>query len=77
MSAGERQTSMYRANPAYIPRNHRVAQAIAAAVEQQDFTPFHRLLERLARPFDYHPEQAYYATPPRPEEAVRQTFCGT
>ena len=77
ISAGERQTSMYRANPAYIPRNHRIAQAIAAAVEQQDFAPFHRLLERLVRPFDYDPEQAYYATPPRPEEAVRQTFCGT
>jgi uncharacterized protein YdiU (UPF0061 family) len=73
----ERQRAMYRANPVYIPRNHLVEEVITAAVEQADFAPFHRLVDRLARPFDYDPADADYARPPRPDQIVRQTFCGT
>ena len=76
-SAAERQASMYRANPAFIPRNHLVEEAIAAAQEDGDFEPFNRLVDVLARPFDYREELARYTTPPRPEQVVRQTFCGT
>ena len=31
----------------------------------------------LARPYDDQPRLAHYAEPPRPEEVVRETFCGT
>ena len=68
---------MYRANPAFIPRNHLVEAAIVAATENQDFAPFNRLVDRLANPFDYDPADSELALPPRPEQVVQQTFCGT
>jgi len=63
-------------NPAIIPRNHRIEQALAAA-ERGDLRPFHRLAAVLARPFDDHPEAPDLQTPPAPEERVAATFCGT
>jgi uncharacterized protein YdiU (UPF0061 family) len=68
--------AMQAANPALIARNHRVEEAIAAAVAG-DLAPFHRLAEALSRPFDPNPADRDLATPPRPEERVTQTFCGT
>lgn len=73
----ERAAAMRRANPAFIPRNHRIEEAIAAAVVRGDLGPFERLVEVLARPYDDQPEHAELATPPEPEERVRATFCGT
>lgn len=73
----QRRAQMYRANPAYIPRNHLVEEVIEAAVSEGDFDPFHALLERLAAPFDYNASQREFALPPRPEQVVHQTFCGT
>ena len=73
----DRQSRMYAANPAFIPRNHRVQEAIAAASDDGDFQPFHALHAALAAPYQYDPALARYATPPRPEQEVRQTFCGT
>jgi uncharacterized protein YdiU (UPF0061 family) len=72
-----RREVMRRANPLFIPRNHLVEEAISAAVRRQDFEPFETLVAVLARPFDDQPERARYTRPPKPEEAVRQTFCGT
>jgi uncharacterized protein YdiU (UPF0061 family) len=63
------------ANPACIPRNHRIEQAIAAA-EGGDLGPFEALHAVLARPYD-DPAATEYQAPPRPEERVLQTFCGT
>ncbi len=67
---------MRSVNPALIPRNHRVEQAIAAAREG-DLVPFERLHRALSRPFVEAPEFAEYALAPRPEERVLRTFCGT
>lgn len=64
------------ANPAFIPRNHRVEQMIEAAVEG-DYAPFHRLNAVLARPYDDQPEAEDLTRPPLPGEAVEATFCGT
>jgi uncharacterized protein YdiU (UPF0061 family) len=69
--------SMRRANPAVIARNHRVEQAIDAAVEREDFDPFRRLCRVLANPFEINPVNQELQLPPRPEERVTQTFCGT
>jgi uncharacterized protein YdiU (UPF0061 family) len=63
-------------NPILIPRNHRVEQAIQGAYAE-DFAPFHRLVEALASPYTELDEYADLERPPRPEEVVRQTFCGT
>ena len=76
-AATDRQASMYLANPALIPRNHLVEAAISAATDQDDFSVFHALLETLAEPMQYRDDLALYATPPRPEQVVSQTFCGT
>lgn len=65
------------ANPAFIPRNHRIEEAIKAAIDNADFTLFHRLNTVLARPFDDQPEQADLAIAPEPDQRVMRTFCGT
>jgi uncharacterized protein YdiU (UPF0061 family) len=75
--AATRRSAMRRANPAYIPRNHRVEAALAAAIERDDFAPFEELLKVLSRPFEDQPEFVAYAEPPAPEQRVCQTFCGT
>ena len=69
--------AMRQANPAYIPRNHRVEQMIVAAVERGDFAPFEELLAVLSQPYQEQPAFAAYADPPQPNERVWQTFCGT
>jgi uncharacterized protein YdiU (UPF0061 family) len=70
---------MRSVNPAVIPRNHRVEEALAAAEEHDDLSVLHQLLEALANPYEQHPPQdryAYYRTPPADECGYR-TFCGT
>ena len=73
----ERAAVMRKANPAFIPRNHLVEEALDAAVERQDFQPFERLLDVVTRPYEDRPDLERYATPARPEQCVSQTFCGT
>ncbi|PIE13094.1 MAG: hypothetical protein CSA70_07485 [Rhodobacterales bacterium] len=66
---------MARANPAVIPRNHRIEQMIAAAVEG-DLSLFERLMTSLATPFA-EPDDLWLTRPPAPDERVQATFCGT
>ena len=68
---------MRAVNPAYIPRNHRVEAALAAAIEREDFAPFEELLTGPRRAVRGPAEFAAYAEPPPPDERVCQTFCGT
>ncbi|APX25062.1 MAG: SELO family protein [Rhodobacteraceae bacterium] len=67
---------MRRSNPAFIPRNHRIEQMIAAAVEG-DERLFHHLNAVLARPYDDQPEAEELRRPPTEAEVVPATFCGT
>jgi uncharacterized protein YdiU (UPF0061 family) len=64
MAPSERAQAMRRVNPAFIPRNHRVEEALSAAVERGDYAPFETLLDILSRPFDDQPEFAAFAEPP-------------
>ena len=73
----ERVELMRQVNPAVIPRNHRVEQALEAAVEQVDYGPFEKLLQVLSSPYVEPDEHKEYMLPPKPEEHVLQTFCGT
>lgn len=75
--ANSRQAGMYAVNPVFIPRNHLVQEVIEAAEVRQDFDPFHKLMDVLSRPCMFEVSDARYAMPPRPEQVVRQTFCGT
>jgi len=76
-AAAERQLAMRAVNPGFIPRNHRVEAVIKAAVDADDYGPFEQLLTVLSKPYEDQPAFAAYAEPPRPEERVCQTFCGT
>ncbi len=67
---------MKAANPVFIPRNHRVEEAIAAAVAG-DYSVFERLLDVLSRPYTDQPDASDLRRPPEPAEVVQQTFCGT
>ena len=72
-----RAQTMRRANPAFIPRNHRVEEALSAAVERGDYAPFATLLNILSRPFDDQPEFAAFAEPAPEGQGCYHTFCGT
>ncbi|MCC2978023.1 YdiU family protein [Sphingomonas sp. PL-96] len=76
-AAADRRAAMDRVNPAFIPRNHQVEAMITAAVERQEYTPFHRMLDVLSRPFEDQPDALDLAEPPLPHERVAATFCGT
>jgi uncharacterized protein YdiU (UPF0061 family) len=67
---------MDAANPAYIPRNHLVEEALAAATAG-DLDPMHRLLDVLAQPFTERPGLERYAEPSLDTSGRYQTFCGT
>jgi uncharacterized protein YdiU (UPF0061 family) len=75
-SAIERQAAMRAVNPMFIPRNHRI-EAVIVAATNDDYAPFEELLKVLAKPYEDQPEFSGYADPPKPEERVCQTFCGT
>ena len=72
----QRAASMRLHNPAFIPRNHRVEQAIEAGI-RGNFEPFETMVRVLARPYEEQPEFAHLAEAPLVSERVRQTFCGT
>jgi len=67
---------MRSVNPAVIPRNHKVEEVLTAS-EQGDFKPLHNLLEAVENPYQNRESLAPFQVPPRPEERVLQTFCGT
>jgi uncharacterized protein YdiU (UPF0061 family) len=71
-----RTIAMRRANPAIIPRNHRVEAALNAAVAG-DLDPLEALLQALAKPWDEGPATHDYRQPPKPDEVVQKTYCGT
>jgi len=68
--------AMDRVNPVYIPRNHRVEEALAAA-SAGDLEPVHRLVEVLRRPYEERPGLEDYATPAPAGGDRYVTFCGT
>ena len=68
---------MRNSNPSVIPRNHRVEEALEAAVKQADYTVMNKLIDVLSCPFAHSQEQADYATLPEPSTRPYRTFCGT
>jgi protein adenylyltransferase len=68
--------AMDRVNPVYIPRNHRVEEALAAATDGE-LGPFRRLVDVVSRPFEERPGLADYAGPDPACRAPYVTFCGT
>ncbi|HWS33461.1 MAG TPA: YdiU family protein [Actinoplanes sp.] len=69
-------TSMNSVNPIYIPRNHLVEEALAAATDG-DLAALHELLETLTDPCTEKPGRERFAAPAPPGSGVYRTFCGT
>ncbi len=67
---------MKKNNPNIIPRNHHVERALKSA-ELGDLQPFHQLLKALKEPYNKDKSQQPYQSPPKPNERIYQTFCGT
>ena len=74
-SKAESQELMKNNNPAVIPRNHRVEEALDAA-QKEDYSVMETLLEVLSSPYE-SPGQPEYCTPSAPSNQPYQTYCGT
>ena len=72
-----RAAAMRAVNAAFIPRNHKVEEALNAAIDEGDFSLFEAINAVLARPYEEQPGFAAYAAPPKPGEEIVATFCGT
>jgi uncharacterized protein YdiU (UPF0061 family) len=73
----DRQANMRAVNPVYIPRNHQIESAIRAAEDRDDFSVFHNLHEVLQNPYVQQEGKDRYQLPPKADEVVEHTFCGT
>lgn len=68
---------MRSCSPGVIPRNHKVEEALEAAVERGDYSVMEALLRVLSHPYDDQPEKGGYHLPPEPGTTPYRTFCGT
>lgn len=64
-------------NPAVIPRNHKVEEALQAATQSGNLQPFHRLMEALKCPFEEGGGNQDFLDPSADGSAGYRTFCGT
>ena len=75
-SPAEAENLMRRHNPAFIPRNHHVEEALQAAIVVDDFSAIERLLDVLATPYDHERDLPLFTSSSSGERPYR-TFCGT
>lgn len=77
-SAADRAQAMHAVNPLYIPRNHKVEEALSAASNDLDMQPFERLLRLIQHPFDAQvDDQGYHLPMSKEAETCYKTYCGT
>ena len=69
--------SMLKVNPAYIPRNHRIEQAIYEATKDNNFSEMETLILLLKNPYTDQKNNIKYMNPPNQRKNDYQTFCGT
>lgn len=70
-------TKMNKVNPILIPRNHIIAGIIQKSVFQNNYDEFHTFLKAIEKPFAENTKYKKYYLPPKPNEKVINTFCGT
>lgn len=68
---------MQAINPAVIPRNHKVEEALASATGTGDLDPLHKLLAAVRDPYTETPANAEYRQPAPTNTVPYRTFCGT
>lgn len=71
------QQLMQKSNPVVIPRNHRVEEALEAAVVKEDYSVLENLLKVISNPYDYNSDYMYYTSLPPDTSGPYKTFCGT
>ncbi|AQR96334.1 protein adenylyltransferase SelO [Clostridium saccharoperbutylacetonicum] len=71
------QKLMKNSNPAVIPRNYRVEEALEAAEKHEDYSVMEKLLSVISKPYDYSIDQIEYTTLPKKSACNYRTFCGT
>lgn len=71
------QIRMNQVNPAYIPRNHLVENAIKNYIDKNDSTLMDNLLKVLKNPYQQQKNTKSLQSLPQSDERVCQTFCGT
>ena len=76
LSPADRQDLMRRHNPAFIPRNHLVEEALDKATATHDYAAMERLLDVLATPYDHDRDLPEFIRPGTDSRGYR-TFCGT
>lgn len=69
--------TMRATNPVVIPRNYWVQNVIDDYTKTKSLDSFRAFLQAITNPFDYDHASALYTQPPKPEEEVTVTFCGT
>jgi uncharacterized protein YdiU (UPF0061 family) len=65
---------MRQHNPAIIPRNHIVEEALVAATDENDLSALERLLDAVATPYDHDRDLPAFTAP---GAGGYRTFCGT
>lgn len=68
---------MKKNNPAVIPRNHRVEEALEHAVNNGDYSVMDKLLDILKKPYEHSKDQEEYTKLPEQSTTPYRTFCGT
>lgn len=69
--------AMNQVNPAIIPRNHRVEEALKACEQQDEVVLLEKLLQAVTHPYNDSPEFQSFREPPPANQGCYQTFCGT
>ncbi len=72
-----RSLKMKRVNPIYIPRNHKVEEALQSMEKHNNIAPFERLNKVLSQPFEQQDGCEAYAQPAPEDFGPYRTFCGT
>jgi serine/tyrosine/threonine adenylyltransferase len=68
---------MQQSNPAYIPRNYLVEEALQQAQENNDYKQLHDLLAILSKPYRYQEMNPLFQQVPEQNEETYKTYCGT
>lgn len=76
LDTGARRIAMDSVNPLYIPRNHRVEEALEAAIGG-DMKLYETLLEVVTHPYGEREGWEHYAEPAPASFGKYVTFCGT
>ena len=71
-----RKKKMLLINPKYIPRNHLVDKAIRKIIKG-DMSEYKRLLSLVTNPYEENLNMNKYSLPPKANEEVFKTYCGT